>query len=187
MNPVVFLVVFSLAMIVLRFRQPWVRTPTGPDVRRYPIPFQVRLRLQRANVYGLGALLLLGSIGGWMPPIIFLAVVFFTIAVMAIPLNYVLTERGIATGRSNPRPWRDFRNVQELPKRARLLGQDDTRMDVWLPGSDRSNQALLTDLRRMVHRGIVDAPIPPQRPGKQEPVRTRSERNGDKLWKGQEA
>ncbi|HKD75325.1 MAG TPA: hypothetical protein VKB76_07505, partial [Ktedonobacterales bacterium] len=61
-----FLIIGSLALMVARVYQPWVKRPKDTVLLSYVVPFRLRFRMQRANVYALAGLLVLGTIGQWI-------------------------------------------------------------------------------------------------------------------------
>ena len=64
-----FLIIGSLALMVARIYLPWVRQPKEAVLFSYVVPFRLRVRMQRANIYGLTVLLVLGTVGHWIAPV----------------------------------------------------------------------------------------------------------------------
>jgi hypothetical protein len=150
MNPALFLVLVSLVLLILRGYQPWVKPIDGALVRRWRVPLAAKVRLQRANVYAIAALLILGGLGGWLPGGAQLLVVLSVVAVLLAPLQYTLTETGIALGRTSPRPWRDFTGCDRRGDRVVLDPAEGVAgMTIWLPRPPEDRLAV-NDLRRLV-------------------------------------
>lgn len=149
MNPAIALAVGSVAMTVLRFHLPFVPRPEGATIRTFRVPVPIRVRLQRANVYAVAAVMLLGGVGGWLP---FPAQILMASAVMGgllIPLRYTVTEGGIALGRTRPRAWSEFDAIETGPRRTVLRSAEAGDFTIWLPGS-AEDPVINADLRRLV-------------------------------------
>ena len=152
MNPAAFLVVVSLALLAGRFHQPWVNPLEGTTIRQWPVPLSARIRLQRTNVYAIAAVLVLGGAGGWLPGGAQILVVIAVIALLALPVHYTLSERGIVLGRTPYRSWTEFDGTEERPGRIELRGAaGHPSMTVWLPGPPDDRDAA-ADVRRLVQR-----------------------------------
>lgn len=144
MLPAVILLGLSLTLLALRWFQPWVGKPPGVMVREIPLPFRTKVRAQRANVYALAILLLLGAAGGWIPPLLELAVIAVAMMILLLPTRYTLTDQGIALGRTRPRRWTEFAaaNVRRglVVLEARNGGEP---LPVWLPVSSARDQRVV--------------------------------------------
>jgi hypothetical protein len=164
MNPGLFLVLMSLVLVMIRFRQPWVSRPTGMTLGTLRVPVRARVRLQRANVYAVAALLLLGGAGGWLPPLAQFAVIGLVFVALVLPLDYTLTDHGIALGRSPMRAWREFECVIAESGRIVLSSVDGTAMDVWHSGSSDA-ASLVAEIGRLVRGDIAIGDVARRHPG----------------------
>jgi hypothetical protein len=148
-----FLLAVSLALVALRFHMPWVRSPQGELIRKFSVPLRAKVRLQRPNVYAIAGLMLLGGIGGWVPALAQVAIVLAVVGILLLPLDYTITDREIALGRTPARAWTDFTAVDSRPGRVQLQPvAGAARYDVWLPDNAGST-AIEADLRRLVRGG----------------------------------
>ena len=138
-----FLLLGSLALMVARVWMPWPRRAKGKVLVRIPLALRGRVRLQRTNVYAIGGLLLLGSVGGWLPTGMELFTITVVLALLFLPVSYTLTDAGIVVGHTPIRHWSEFRVVQARQGGLRLVGADDWRdMDLWLTGTALADQLL---------------------------------------------
>ena len=149
MNPAVFLVALSFCLLIFRFHMPFMRKPEGALIRSFRAPVPARVRLQRANVYGVAAIMALGGLGGWLSLGGELLLAIGVMGALLLPLDYRVTDREIALGRSRPRKWSDFRSIEEKTGRVSLTADDGRHFVVWLPGAE-SDRAIIADLRRLV-------------------------------------
>jgi hypothetical protein len=164
MNPVPLLVLVSLALVAFRFYQPWVARPPGTVVRTFRVPLMARVRLQRANVYAVAALMFLGGVGRWLPGAVQLLVAAAVVVLLLLPLRYTLTEGGIALGRTRLRRWSEFAEVERIGGRAVLTpSAGEVPMEVWLPGAP-TDDAIEATLRRLVGGESAPAPTPDPSP-----------------------
>jgi hypothetical protein len=158
MNPAIPLVIASVALVFVRFRQPWVPKAEGEILDVIPVPIRARVRLQRTNVYAVGALMVLGGAGGWLPAAVQIAMAVVVLIGLLIPVTYTLTRSGIALGRTPARAWSQFTMVAEGPGRLELTGADGVLMHVWLP--EEANAAKLAGLIRGLIATRSSAAIP---------------------------
>lgn len=160
MNPVPMLVLVSLALVAFRFYQPWAARPTGVLVRRFRVPLMARVRLQRANVYAVALLMVLGGAGGWLSGGVQLLIAGTVIALLFIPIYYTLTNDGITIGRTSLRPWSAFTAVKRVGGRAFLTPVDgEMRFEVWLPAEPEGDAVEMT-LKRLTGT-LVSSATPP--------------------------
>jgi hypothetical protein len=139
-----FLIIGSLALMVSRIYLPWVRQPKEAVLLSYVVPFRLRVRMQRANIYGLAVLLVLGTIGHWIAPTALLLALGSTLLILAVPVRYTLTTTGIMLGRTPMYAWTMFGEMEPRPARVHLVGTDDWRpLDVWLPRPPDDARALV--------------------------------------------
>jgi hypothetical protein len=150
MNPAPLLILLSLWLMVMRFYQPGIAKPAGTIVRKYRVPLMARVRLQRANVYAVGAILVIGGIGGWLPPAIQLLIAAVVVILLFLPVDYTITGEGIALGRTRTRLWSEFASAERQGGRVNLKAiEGEAGMSVWLPGAP-ADGAVEIELRRLV-------------------------------------
>jgi len=113
-----------LILTLMRVAVPFGQAMTGQAIGVIPLRFRERLRLQRTNIYLLGALLLLGTIGGWLRTPLNLIVILAIYVIVSIPVQYTLTTAGVARNRVVFRRWDEFRGLREDTGRIVLLGND---------------------------------------------------------------
>jgi hypothetical protein len=145
-----FLIVGSLALMVARIYLPWAKRPQDPVLMTYVVPFRLRVRMQRANVYALAGLLVLGTIGQWINATALLITFGSIMLILALPMRTTLTKSGITQGRTPICHWNEFSAMEQRPGRVHLIGTGDWRpLDVWLPRSPEDAQVLLV-MRRYI-------------------------------------
>jgi len=149
LNPAFFLIALSFCLLIFRFHMPFTRASAGEQIRTFRVPIPARVRLQRANVYGVGAVMVLGGLGGWLPLAGELLLAIGVMAALMLPLDYRLTDQEIALGRSRPRKWSEFRSIEEQTGRVVLKSDDGRDFTVWLPGAT-SDRSIVADIRRLV-------------------------------------
>lgn len=148
-----------LAVLATRVIQPWAPPPRGRVIHREPL-----LLLGRLRMFGPPGLVLLvvSGIGWWLgrvSAIVFDVMVIGLVALVAMPVGYTLTTRGIALGRTIPRRWTEFGGIGRQRWGVRLQGVAGGRgMRVLLSGG-RDDDAFVLLLRKMVrgsYQGWVD-------------------------------
>lgn len=163
-----FLIVGSLVLMMARIYLPWVVRPKGAVLLSYVIPFRLRVRLQRANVYALMGVLVLGAVGHWVNSISLLLALICMAAILAIPARYYITKDGITLGRATTYHWSEFSAVDQRSGRAHLIGEGDWRsVDIWLPRPPDDEPVL-----KMIRRYLpVAAPARDKRPSRTSSLR----------------
>ncbi|WP_245688582.1 ammonium transporter [Thermogemmatispora onikobensis] len=105
----VWLLIGCLFVIMfLRIGLPFGVEAAGRTVARVRLSFRERLLWHRADMYALGAVLLLSAIGGWFPTTLELVLILMALAIVNLPVHYRLTDRGIACNNVFFRPWEEF-------------------------------------------------------------------------------
>jgi len=108
-----------LIITLMRIAVPIGQPVAGDTLGVVPLRFRERIRLQRTNVYLIGAVLLLGTLGGWMRAPINLIVVLATFVIVSIPVEYTITTEGVARNRVVFRRWDEFIGIAD--ERGRIL------------------------------------------------------------------
>ncbi len=144
------LMVGCVLLLFLRWAHPWALAPKGELLVKAPLPLRARARVQRANVYSAAGLMLLGVIGGWLSTGAELALIAAIALALFIPVGYTLTDQEVVLGRTAPRRWSAFRDVEVLRNRAILRGVDgEPDMNIWL-ASGEDEERLVALLRHRV-------------------------------------
>ena len=117
----VFLFGSMLIVMLVRVAAPLGVRIDGDRIGRISLGWRERVRLQRTNVYAIGAVLLLASATSDLPLVEVLAVIVGILAILAIPTRYVLTTRGVALNRTVFRPWTDFTGYETDSNGIRLV------------------------------------------------------------------
>jgi hypothetical protein len=123
----VFLFGSMLIVMLVRVAAPLGVRIDGQPVGRISLGWRERVRLQRTNVYAIGAVLLLASATSNLPLIGVLVVIVGILGILAIPTRYVLTTRGVALNRTVFRSWTDFSGFEIDPKGIRLVPKPGVR------------------------------------------------------------
>jgi hypothetical protein len=124
-----FILLFGSMLIVmlLRIAPPIGVRMDGEPIGKVTLGIRERVRLQRTNVYAIGAVLLAAAFAGDMPLIVELAVMVSVLAILAIPVRYVFTARGIALNRTVFRHWSEFRDLEVGGTGIRLVPVEGVR------------------------------------------------------------
>ena len=123
----VFLFGSMLIVMLVRVAAPLGVRIEGEPIGRISLGWSERVRLQRTNVYAIGAVMLLASFTSSLPLIAVLAVMVGILAVLAIPTRYVLTTQGVALNRTVFRPWTDFSGFETDAKGIQLVPMPGVR------------------------------------------------------------
>lgn len=141
----------SVLLLFARWSLPIAPLPVGAIIARAPLALRARIRAQRLNFYCVAGLMLLGAIGGWLSWLAELILVVSVAIALFIPIKYTLTEEELALGRTQPRRWSAFRDVEVRRGRAVLLGMDgEDDMSVWLSGVAADDDRMVNLLRQRV-------------------------------------
>ncbi len=108
-----------LILTLMRIAVPVGQPVSGDALGVISLGFRERLRLQRTNVYLIGVVLLLGTLGGWIRTPINLIVVLATFVIVSIPVQYTFTTEGVARNRVVFRRWGEFDTITD--ERGRIL------------------------------------------------------------------
>lgn len=119
----------------------------GQLLERVPLSFRERLLLQRNSIYAIGAVLLLGAVGGWLSTILELMAILGAFVILMIPAEYVLTSEGIGLNHTVFRRWEEFREYRHQGVKLELLPRDGERsFTLYIP--TRSQGQVIKILKR---------------------------------------
>ena len=157
-----------IALTWLRLVRPGANHIEGTVLFVTPLPVLARIRMHAMPAAA--AILtgvVLGAIGA-MPVWLLALPILSAVLLVAIPVNYTLTNRGIRLGWSAFRRWTEFAGVQRAPGGARLQPVSGFRgMHIWLSRS-RGDDEFLQTLRvliRNAYKGQTTVVTFPEREG----------------------
>ena len=139
-----------LILTLMRIAVPIGQPVAGNLLGIVPLRFRERIRLQRTNVYLLGVMLLLGTLGGWIRTPINLIVVLATFVIVSIPVQYTFTTEGIARNRVVFRHWDEFDTIADERGRILLHG---------IAGAANFPLLLADDQHEMVNDLLAQTPL----------------------------
>lgn len=156
---VVLLLALMLAITAMRVYLPVGAKVEGKPLAVITLTFRERVLLQRTNLYFIGAVVLLGTVTGFLTGPLELVAILATFAVLTIPARYRFTSQGLALNNVVYRSWTDFRGYHE--ERGAIVldavdGQRKFRMHVM--GAHR--EAVVRALSRRLARSSAE-----QKPG----------------------
>ncbi|WP_376788632.1 hypothetical protein [Thermoflexus sp.] len=142
------LVLVSMAMMWTLWRA-WLPigvTAPGRLLLEVPLGWRERWRWHRKNLYALAILILLGSLGGWLPLLGQGMIAGFALLVLLLPLRYRFTEEGVALNNVFFRQWEEFRAYRAEPWGIRLEG-NGPMLSLYLPPEARDRVRALVGAR----------------------------------------
>lgn len=165
MNPLVLLLPLIVLLTWARLIRPGFNRVRGTPIMVVPLPLLARIRMHAVPTvvaFGPGVwLATLRDIPWWIVLIPIVSSAFL----IAIPVNYTLTDVGIRLGWTSFRRWTEFAGVRRAPGGAKLAGVQKTLgMQIWLSGS-RGDDEFLQFLRQTVQNaykgksGIISFPV----------------------------
>ena len=125
--PFVFLFGAMLIVMLLRIAPPIGVRIDGEPVGKVTLSMRERVRLQRTNIYAIGAMLLVTALAGNIPLFVEVIVIAGVLAILMIPVRYVLTTEGLALNRTVFRHWTEFRGVEADAAGVKLVPVDGVR------------------------------------------------------------
>ncbi len=139
---------FSTMLIIMLSRAvvPIGAKPAGRPLAAVMLSWRERLLYHRIGIYTIGAALLLGIAGGWLPPGSTLWIVLAALAITLIPLRYIFTDRGVGLNNVVFRPWEELAGFQISRTAIVLIGK---------PGRAGLRLPLLPSHREEVRRILV--------------------------------
>ncbi len=145
-----------LILSLMRVAVPFGQRMTGDVIGVVPLGYRERLRLQRINVYLLGAALLLGTVGGWLRAPLNVLVMLAMFVILSIPVQYIFTTTGVARNRVVFRQWSEFDGYEEQTAQIVLRGTKGAGRFVLLLAPDQH-----ADVVRLLARTLPDAASQP--------------------------
>ena len=156
----IILIIATLALFT-RVWVPWGERASGNLVRRETLSLLGRLRMHGPAAALLLAVSVVALALGWVGPLPVLVVIGLLALLLALPVRYTLTSRGIQPGWTPFRRWTEFGGVARRRGGVRLQGVAGARpLTVWLSG-DRDDDAFVLLLRQLV-RGSYKGHLGPE-------------------------
>ena len=123
---IAFILLLSSAFVLMftRIRLPVVAKTVGKPVGEIRLSFKERLQLQRLNIYAIGIILVAAVATGHLSTIWALIVSFAVIALLIIPVRYIITSKGLAMNNVVFRSWEEFTGFEINRRGIRLLPQE---------------------------------------------------------------
>lgn len=157
-----FLIILMLVPMLMRVGLAIGLKTEGEPLRDVRLTFRARLIWQRFNIYAIGSVLILGTLAGWLSrPLLLLAVV-GVFGILAFPVRYRLTSRGLAVNNVIYRGWDEFDSVAIKGQRVTLNGNKGARSFTLLL-TPQQQEELVPLLKRLVGRAAA-APTASKRP-----------------------
>lgn len=107
------LLVSMFIIAVLRVNMPFGAKTEGKPYGQITLSFRERMLLQRTNLYLIGAVILMSTLGGFLGGPLELIAFAAVLGVVMIPARYTLTSEGIALNNVVFRSWTDFSGYRE--------------------------------------------------------------------------
>ena len=130
---VLLLLVSMFIIAVLRVNMPFGAKTEGKPYGQITLSFRERMLLQRTNLYLIGAVILVSTMGGFLGGPLELIAFVAVFGLLMISAKYTLTSQGIAMNNVVFRSWTDFSGYRE--ERGAIVleaidGQRDFRLHV---------------------------------------------------------
>lgn len=161
MNAVAFILIIAALALYLRVWVPWGEHASGNLVRQEALSFFGRLRMHGPAALVLTIAAVIALIVRWIAPASFLVIVGILLALLAVPMRYTVTSRGIRAGWTPFRRWTEFGGVVRRRGGVVLQGVAGARPQmIWLSG-DRDDDDFVLLLRQLV-RGSYQGHLGPE-------------------------
>lgn len=150
MNTIAILLFLITLALYARVWVPWGERASGNLVRRVELSLFGRLRMHGPAVAALFVASLVALVVGWISPLALLVETGLLLLLLALPMRYTVTARGIRAGWTPFRRWTEFGGVARRPGGVRLQGVAGARPQiVWLSGGRDDDEFVLL-LRQLV-------------------------------------
>lgn len=110
---VLLLLVSMFIIAVLRVNMPFGAKVEGKPYGQISLSFRERMLLQRTNLYLIGAVILISTVGGFLGGPLELIAFVALFGVLMIPARYTITSDGIGLNNVVFRSWTDFSGYRE--------------------------------------------------------------------------
>lgn len=161
MNTIALIVIIATLALFSRVWLPWGEPASGNLVRRAPLSLWGRLRMHGPAGAVILVAAVIATVLGWINPLVLLLVAGLLALLVALPMSYTLTSRGIRAGWTPFRRWTEFGGVARQRGGVRLQGVAGARpQTVWLSGG-RDDDDFVLLLRQLV-RGSYKGHLGPE-------------------------
>lgn len=116
-----------LVIMLMRIRVPIGAKVVGKTVGEVRLNFRERLLLQRMNIYAIAIVLISTAVTGQLHTLWELLVIFTAMAILLMPVRYIITSEGVAMNNVVFRQWDEFTGFEIKRRGVRLLPQDGLR------------------------------------------------------------
>jgi hypothetical protein len=159
-NTIAILLFIITVTLYARVGVPWGERASGNLVRRVELSLLGRLRMHGPAVAALAVVSLAALAAGWISPLARLVESALLVLLVARPMRYTVTSRGIRAGWTPFRRWTEFGGVARRPGGVRLQGVAGARPQiVWLSGGRDDDEFVL--LLRQLVRGSYQGRLGP--------------------------
>jgi hypothetical protein len=161
MNAIALILILATLALFARVWVPWGERASGNLVRRETLSLLGRLRMHGPAV----ALMFIASVVplamGWIGPLTVLVITSLLALLLALPMRYTVTSRGIRAGWTPFRRWTEFGGVARRRGGVRLQGVAGARpQTIWLSGGRDDDEFVL--LLRQLVRGSYKGHLGPE-------------------------
>lgn len=161
MNTIALILIIATLALFVRAWVPWGERASGNLVRRVPLSVLGRLRMHGPAAAVIIIVAVAALALGWIGPVVILLIVGLLALLLALPVAYTVTSRGIRAGWTPFRRWTEFGGVARRSGGVRLQGVAGARpQTVWLSGG-RDDDDFVLLLRQLV-RGSYKGRLGPE-------------------------
>jgi len=161
MNAISLIFILATLALFTRIGLPWGARASGNIVRQEHLSLLGRLRMHGPLMALLVVATVAAVVSGWVSPLTLLVVVGLCALLLALPVRYTVTSRGIQAGWTPFRRWTEFGGVARRRGGVRLQGVAGARPQVvWLSGGRDDDEFVL--LLRQLVRGSYKGHLGPE-------------------------
>ena len=161
MNVIALILIIATLALYSRVWLPWGGRASGHLVLQARLSLLGRLRMYGPAAIALALIAVVATLAGWVSPLTLLEVIALLALLLALPMRYTVTSRGIRAGRTPFRRWTEFGGVARRRGGVVLQGVAGARpLTVWLSG-DRDDDQFVLLLRQLV-RGSYKGRLGPE-------------------------
>jgi hypothetical protein len=160
-NAIALILIIATLALFLRVWVPWGERASGNLVRQETLSFFGRLRMHGPAALVVTVVAVAALVVRWIEPASFLVVTGLLALLLALPVRYTVTSRGIRAGWTPFRRWTEFGGVARWRGGVVLQGVAGARpRTIWLSG-DRDDDDFVLLLRQLV-RGSYQGHFGPE-------------------------
>jgi hypothetical protein len=160
-NTIALILIIATLALFTRVWVPGGERASGNLVRRVPLSVLGRLRMHGPAMIVMFIASVVALAMGWISPLVVLVITGLLALLLALPISYTVTSRGIRAGWTPFRRWTEFGGVARRRGGVRLQGVAGARpQTVWLSGG-RDDDDFVLLLRQLV-RGSYKGHLGPE-------------------------